>query len=159
MNAIVSMHGADINGYAAKCSWGKEGGTGGSVPPSFAGSSSASSDSNGSAAQVTLTLTFINLYNCKPISYLHTNLLSCVYVGWLQSAIHAAGWLPHGTRLLGLPSALHAALRLPSLWRLRWLPHGRLAPCRPHAATLRLPATAARLPCPSWHSIVLSQVM
>jgi hypothetical protein len=57
VNAIVSMHGADINGYAAKCSWGKEGGTGGLVPPSFAGSSSASSDSNGSAAQVTLTLT------------------------------------------------------------------------------------------------------
>jgi len=52
VNAIVAMHGADVNGYAAKCSWGKE--ANGSGPPSFAGagasSSAADSAANGSQA-------------------------------------------------------------------------------------------------------------
>lgn len=49
-NAIVAMHGADVNGYSAKCSWGKE--ANGPVPPSFAGASAASgSDTTAASSQ------------------------------------------------------------------------------------------------------------
>ena len=56
-NAIVAMHGADVNGYSAKCSWGKE--ANGPVPPSFAGASTASGSDTTAASSQAVSIYYI----------------------------------------------------------------------------------------------------